>query len=82
VTWPTAPSEDEVRSWGSRCKVEQAAWALGVGKHKAYEEIKARGRLVATVSGRKVEIPAYQVCDRWWVQTRPIREVLGMEPSQ
>lgn len=74
-------SAEEIWALGERARVEDAASVVGIGKHKAYEELNAHGHLKATVNGEKVLILAYQVCERWWVPMRPIRELLGIEPT-
>ena len=64
-------TESEIIALGVRCSVADAASILGIGKHKAYRMI-AEGTF---------PVPWYEVGDRKWVQTRPIRELLGIEGS-
>ena len=75
-------SNEEIWALGERAKVEDAASVVGIGKHKAYRQLNAHGRLKATVDGEEFLIPAYKVCDRWWVSMGPIRELLRIEPPK
>jgi hypothetical protein len=71
VSGPRAWQPDEVRALGVRCSVADAASVLGLGKHRAYRLLR-EGRF---------PLPTYEVDGRTWVKTRPLRELLGIDPS-
>jgi hypothetical protein len=65
-------TEDEVFALGVKCTVEQAGSILGLGgKEKAYRLLHAG----------EFPMPTFEMNDQTWVQTRPIRELLGIEPK-
>jgi hypothetical protein len=65
-------TEDEVIALGVKCTVEQAGSILGLGgKDKAYRLLRAG----------EFPVPTFTVNGQTWVQTRPIRELLGIEPK-
>jgi hypothetical protein len=69
VTTRPAPSDDEILSWGARCSVEQAAWALGMGHNQARAAIKRRD----------FPVPWFKVGRRYVVPTAPLRALLRID---